>query len=240
MQDGELVKIHHETQAIWTFYFHPKTPLSYTAGQFVEVCLPHHTRDDRGQKRWFTLSSSPTDELLSITTKFAGNASSSFKKALFELEPGEKISISEPMGDFVLPRDTSRPLVFVAGGIGLTPFHSMLSWLGASGETRDIKFLYSVRNQSEIIFTNTFKTAGIEPTIVVAEPSKSWRGRTGRLDANTILGLEKPAETALIYVSGPEPMTEALEKDLKAAGLKKSQLVLDFFPGYENTYAKIA
>jgi ferredoxin-NADP reductase len=124
--------------------------------------------------------------------------------------------------------------VFVAGGIGITPFHSMLGWLAATNEERPrpIKLLYGVRSEDEIVFQPTFDKAKVQPIIVVSQPSAAWGGERGQLDAELILGLEKPAEDSLVYVSGPEPMVEKLEKDLKRAGLKKSQLVLDFFPNY--------
>jgi ferredoxin-NADP reductase len=230
----KVVLDHVEAEAsnITTFYFRPEKPVHYTAGQFIELTVKHPRPDIRGIKHWFTLSSSPTDELLSITTKFAGDKSSSFKRKLFKLKPGAELIMSGPMGDFVLPKLIQTPLIFVAGGIGITPFHSMLTWLSATGEQRPVKFLYSVRNEDEIIFQDTFDKAGIRATIIVSEPSAAWGGERGRLSAELILGLEKPAEDALIYVSGPEPMVEALEKDLKRAGIKPRQLVLDFFPNY--------
>jgi ferredoxin-NADP reductase len=223
---------HAEASNITTFYFRPEKPVHYTAGQFIELTVKHPRPDQRGIKHWFTLSSAPTDEFLTITTKFAGDKSSSFKRKLFKLKPGDQLIMSSPMGDFVLPKLIQTPLVFVAGGIGVTPFHSMLSWLAATGEERPVKFLYSVRNEDEIIFQDTFDKANIHPTIIVSEPSSAWGGERGRLNAALILGLEKPDENSLIYVSGPEPMVEGLEKELKQAGIKKNQLVLDFFPNY--------
>jgi ferredoxin-NADP reductase len=223
---------HDEAANIRTFYFKTERPVSYTAGQFTELTIPHKHPDKRGVKRWFTLSSSPTDELLSITTKFAVDKSSSFKKALFKLQPGTELHMAEPMGDFVLPKLIQTPLVFVAGGIGITPFHSILKWLTDTHETRPIKLLYGVRTEDEIIFQDTFRKVGIEPAIVVSEPSDAWGGERGRLSAELILGLEKPPEDGLIYVSGPEPMVEALEKDLHKAGLDKRRFVGDFFPNY--------
>jgi ferredoxin-NADP reductase len=142
--------------------------------------------------------------------------------------------MAEPMGDFVLPKLIQTPLVFVAGGIGLTPFHSMFEWLAATGEQRPIKFLYGVRSEDEIVFQETFKKAGIEPTIVVTEPSPAWGGERGRLSAGLILGLEKPTDDTLVYVSGPEPMVQALAKDLHTAGLRKDQIVTDEFPNYQS------
>jgi len=220
------------TETISTFWFKPERPLRYTAGQFTELTLKHAHPDDRGIKRWFTLSSSPTDDLVSITTKFAGDTSSSFKKTLFNLQPGTEVQLAEAMGDFVLPKLTQTPLIFVAGGIGLTPFHSMFEWLAATGETRDIRFLYAVNSEDDIIFQDTFDKVGIHATIIVSNPSEAWGGLRGRLDAQTILGLEKPTEDTLVFLSGPEPMIEALQADLQEQGVAKRQLVGDFFPGY--------
>jgi ferredoxin-NADP reductase len=222
------------TDNISTFWFKPERQLRYTAGQYTELTLKHSHPDERGSKRWFTLSSSPTSELVSITTKFAGETSSSFKKTLFSLEPGTEVQLAEAMGDFVLPKLTQTPLIFVAGGIGLTPFHSIFEWLAATGETRDIKFLYAVNSEDDIIFQDTFDKAGVHATIIVSNPSEAWGGLRGRLDAQTILGLEKPSDDALVYLSGPEPMIEALEADLQKHGIAKRQLVGDFFPGYTN------
>ncbi|HSW37298.1 MAG TPA: FAD-dependent oxidoreductase [Candidatus Saccharimonadales bacterium] len=226
---------HSEPEAanIHTFFFKPEKPVHYTAGQFTEIFLPHAHPDNRGQKRWFTVSSPPGKQFLTITTKFAGKKGSSFKKVLAKLKPGKILDLADPMGDFVLPKLIQTPLIFVAGGMGITPFHSMLEWLSETHEDRPIKLLYAVRSEDEIIFQDTFAKAGVHATIIVSEPSPSWGGERGRLTAELILGLEKPTEDTLVYVSGPEPMAEALEKDLQKAGLNKRQIVTDFFPGYE-------
>ncbi len=226
-----------EAENIRTFYFRPEKPVYFTAGQYAEWTLKHPNPDDRGVKRWFTISSSPTEEFVTITTKYAGDdKSSSFKKALFAMQPDQEILMSDSMGDFVLPKLIQTPLVFVAGGIGITPFHSILEWLAATKEERPIKFLYAVRNEDEIVFQDTFERAGVHVTIVVSDPTAAWGGERGRLSAEMILGLEKPTDDTLVYVSGPEPMVEGLEKDLKKAGLAKQQFVGDFFPNYDKNY----
>ncbi|HEX5744247.1 MAG TPA: FAD-dependent oxidoreductase [Candidatus Saccharimonadales bacterium] len=223
----------NEAANIRTFYFRPEKPVHYTAGQYTELTLPHPHPDKRGRRRWFTLSSSPTDKLLSITTKYAGDGkTSSFKKALFKLKPGTEVHLADPMGDFVLPKLIQTPLVFVAGGIGVTPYHSMLEWLAATGEERPIKLLYGVRSEDEIVFEETFGRAGVRPAIVVSDPSPAWGGERGRVSAELILGLGKPSEDALVYLSGPEPMVQALAKDLHASGLPKDRIVTDEFPNY--------
>lgn len=221
------------TENIRTFWFKPEKPMQYTAGQFTELRLPQNSPDERGEKRWFTLSSSPTNEQVSITTKYAGDdKSSTFKKALFALEPGTEVDMADAMGDFVVPKSADIPLIFVAGGIGLTPFHSIAKWMADTGEKRDIRMLYAVNTEDDIVFQDDFEKAGINLTIIVGNPSDAWGGLRGRLDADTILGIEKPSDDTLLYLSGPEPMLEALEKDFIAHGIEKRQLVTDFFPGY--------
>lgn len=222
-----------EAANITTFYFKPERPVHYTAGQFIELSLPHKHPDDRGSKRWFTLSSSPTEEHLSITTKFTDPNGSSFKQALRQLEVGTELTMADPMGDFVLPKLLQTPLIFVAGGIGITPFHSMLSYLADTGEERPIKFIYGVHSEDEIIFQDLFEKLNQHVTIVVSEPSASWGGEQGPLNAELVLGLEKPSDDTLIYLSGPEPMIEHLSKDIHKAGIPRQQLVTDFFPGYK-------
>jgi ferredoxin-NADP reductase len=226
-----FVRSQAEAENITTFYFKPERPVYYTAGQFAEWTMKHPKPDSRGVKRWFTISSSPTEELVTITTKFADKPSS-FKATLRNMKPGDEILMSDPMGDFVLPKLIQTPLIFVAGGIGVTPFHSILSWLTATKETRPIKLIYGVNNEDEIIFQETFAKAGFTPTIVVKNASAAWGGERGELSAELIMGLAEPSDDALVYVSGPEPMVEKLEKDLKNTGLRSSQFVGDFFPNY--------
>lgn len=233
------VTFDHATQeapTITTFWFKPPHPVQNIPGQYIELTIHHENPDSRGEKRWFTLSSSPTDSLVSITTRLS-NPGSTFKQALQNLKAGDEVIMSEPMGDFVLPKDSSIPLTFVGGGIGLTPFHSILRWLADMDEQRDIRFLYAVRSEDDIIFQDSFEKAGVHATIIVGEPSEAWGGERGQITAEQILKLAEPANNGLIYISGPEPMVEQLNKDLHKLGIPKHRLVGDYFPNYENIYS---
>lgn len=217
--------LHHtvdEAANIRTYFFTPDRPLRYIAGQFIEMTLPHDHADDRGVKRWFTLSSAPGHELVSITTKHAPK-SSSIKQALWELKPGDSLSISDPMGDFVLPKDESTPLVFVAGGIGITPYHAMVQWLHDTQQERNIHFIYSVSSPEEIIFEQLFNTNWIKTTQLIAQP---------KLTADQIAALTDGLKNKQVFLSGPEPMIEALVEQFKKLGLGQDQLITDYFPGY--------
>lgn len=224
-----------EASHITTFFFKPERPLRYTAGQYIELTLAHAQPDKRGAKRWFTLSSAPGQDLVSITTKFAVTGGSTFKNALHDLIPGTEVLMSDPMGDFVLPKLIQTPLIFVAGGIGVTPFHSMLSWLVDTGEKRPIKFVYGVKTEDEIAFQPTFDKADQHVTIVVSDPTSAWGGQRGELNAELILGLEKPSPDTLMYLSGPEPMIESLQNDLRRRDIADDHIIGDFFPGYLTT-----
>lgn len=208
---------------IISFYFRPDRKPRQIAGQFTELRIPHDNKDSRGDKRWFTLSNSPDDELLSITTKFTdtkASQNSSFKKALLKLEPGTELHMAAPMGDFVLPKDPSMALLFVAGGIGVTPYHSIIKHLQITGEKRDIRLLYAAHNEEEIAFKDAFEHLGKNFLKLVGEPLTSEKI------------LEHAERDRHIYLSGPEPMVEVLNKDLRNEKFDRKHIHTDFFPGY--------
>lgn len=217
---------------IKTFWWKPETAVRYTAGQFIELILPHDNPDKRGVKHWFTLSSSPSEDLLSITTKRTLENGSSFKETLFNLKPGDSVMMSQPMGDFVLPKDVSVPLVFIAGGIGVTPMRSMIKWLKDTEEHRTIHLIYAANSIEEVAFRELFNDYGLPTDIVLSKAPKSWDGQTGRLDAAKILELAPNVDNKLYFISGPEPMVEGIGKGLAEQGVDKRRIVGDYFPNY--------
>jgi len=233
MIDITLTRTNDENAAVKTFWFKPSQPLRYTAGQFIELYLPHDHPDDRGQKRWFTLSSSPTEEEISITTKFASDAGSTFKRALSSLKPGATLRAIEPMGDFVLTKDATEPLVFIAGGLGVTPYHSIIKWLSDTHEKRSIEIILAFNKLEDMLFENLFRSYTKNVTVVLTDPPTGWVGETGHLSGERILQFIDGASDKRLYISGPEPMVETLETDLIAAGISRDKMVFDYFPGYK-------
>lgn len=215
----------------YSFWFRPEKPINNVPGQFTEIYLPHTNPDNRGEKRWFTIYSSPTEELIAITTKIISE-SSSFKKTLQSIKPGTELQFSEPMGDFVLPKDSSIPLVFVAGGIGITPFRSIVRWLTDKKQTLDIQLLYAANSQSDFIENKLFSK--IKSKYIISKPSSSWNGLSGRLTADKILELTINNAETYFYISGPENMVESLTKDLIKKGQPEHQVISDYFPGYSH------
>lgn len=219
-----LHSIQNITPTVRTFWFQPERPVHYVAGQFTELHLPHDTVDDRGIRRWFTLSSSPSEPLLGITTKFEPTSGSSFKRELARLQPGAELNLADPMGDFVLPKNPAIPLVFVAAGLGITPVRSMITWLRDTGEQRSVTLLYTVSTAAELAFETLFRSYNLSFTPLIRDQGAA------RLTATDIQ--ELAGDDALIYISGPEHMVETLYKELKVKGIDPSRLVGDYFPGY--------
>lgn len=216
---------------IVTYWFRPERPVRFDAGQFVELFLPHADADDRGQWREFSLSSSPHEELIGFTTNFF-TPGSTFKKALKRLEYGTVVTMKEPMGDFVLPKDSTIPLVFVAAGLGSAPYASIVKWLIKRGEQRHIQLIYSVAYPTDFVFYDLWKAYDLDFHPLVTRPDNTWKGHAGHLDVPHLLKLMGPLENKLIYLAGPQSFIEPFFNELLAAGIPRSQLLLDYFPGY--------
>ena len=216
------------TPHIKTFWFRPEALFEYQAGQYVELFLPHAGADARGQRRWFTLSSSPTEPLLAITTRFTADerAGSSFKQRLQALTPGTVVQFTGPFGDFVLPQDKRLPLLFIAVGMGITPARSIVRWLADKGERRDIHLLHAARQPEELLFAAFF-----EQQTLAYLPFVSTR-LTERLSADAIRTQLKATPNALVYLAGPARLTEPLAAELHQQGLPPYRLISDAFPGY--------
>jgi ferredoxin-NADP reductase len=211
----------HLTGNIWSFIFDPDTPLTWTAGQFIRVNLPHPRPDDEGTMRHFTVSSAPYEQHIEIVTRLTGTT---FKQALDQLRPRDTMAlISLPAGDFIW-QPSPRPLVFVAQGIGVTPFRSILRQRHHDGLPLSAH-LFHTNSSPDIPFEQ--ELAGLsrssELTITyLKEPV------TPELLAQTLPDLS----TSTIYVSGPRSFISLLTAPYN---LPAGQLKQDFFPGYTSS-----
>lgn len=228
---ASLDHIEEVTDHIRTFWFNTAKPLSFSAGQFTQLSLNinDNTEDNR---RWFTISSSPTEKLIGITTKFC-SARSYYKHALSSMKPGDNVQLSEPMGDFVLPKSPQIPLLFIAAGIGITPVRSIIKYLSDREEHRNVSLLYAANHESDLGFIELFNNYIEKKHYVIEEPSEHWTGATGILSKQLILSSTNQPESTYFFISGPESMVNHLGSSLISSGIKPEHIISDSFLGYK-------
>ncbi len=228
----ETVKV---ANGVWDFVFKPDKKVAYLPGQYMEWTLGHKKADARGNRRYFTVASSPTEEDLRLGVKFYEKPSS-FKSHLGALGEGGKIVASGLSGDFVLPKDQNKKLVFIAGGIGVTPFRSMVKYLIDRGQKRDIVIIYSNKTAEDIAYKEIFDQAenlGVKTVYTLTDNvPEGWVGRHGFVDEKMIMEEVPDFKQRTFYISGPNAMVKLFQKTLKKMGVRGRQIKTDFFPGF--------
>lgn len=219
----------------YQFSFAPAQALHFQPGQYMEFTLPHQHPDARGNRRYFTVASSPTEDELKLGIKFYEN-SSSFKERMLSLKPNDLVMAGQLAGDFVLPRNPQEPVVLVAGGIGITPYRSMVKYLSDKGEHRPITLLYICKEESEIAYRDVFdaatQTVGLKTVYFLTDKQpEGWTGRSGFITAEAVKAEVPDFQHATFYASGPHGMVVAVEKVLESMGVPGSHIKKDFFPG---------
>jgi len=201
------------------------------------MTFPHSAADRRGMRRYFTLASSPTEHNLRLGIRYY-NHGSTFKKNLKSLSSDAPISVGQLGGDFVLPKDNTQKLAFIAGGIGITPFRSMIKYLSDTNDMRSVTLLYGERSTNDIAYSDIFEEArrkvAVDTTYITAAPTniESDFVKTGRIDQNIIRSQIPDYTKRIFYVSGPQPMVRSIKKILLQLGIPKNHIKLDYFPGY--------
>jgi ferredoxin-NADP reductase len=206
---------------IWQYWFRPERPIDFVPGQYVDLVLPNVIGDSRGSSRTFSITSLPSDLSFSFITKHFG-LQSRYKHSLQVLVEGEVAQIGDAMGDLVLPKSKDRPLVFVAGGIGMASYASMLRDLLARKEERPIFLFYYLRSRREQIFRELADVYPLQLREIILAPN--------HLSAQEIKNTTPP--DALLYLSGGQSFVEDLRSDLEALGTPRSHIVFDYYDGY--------
>jgi glycine betaine catabolism B len=211
---------------------------AYLPGQYMEWTLPHNGTDSRGSRRYFTLASSPTEPDVRIGVKFY-ERSSSYKKALLEADHQTRIVASQISGDFVLPKDPKEKLVFIAGGIGVTPYRSMIKYLFDTKQPRPITMLYSARTAADFAYKDVFEPARQElgiNTIYIMTGKDAGPGdrysRPGRINADMIQQEVPDYMEYTFYISGTQAMVSAMKAVLSDLGVPRHRVKVDYFSGY--------
>lgn len=219
------------------FLFTPSHRFAFTPGQYMEWTLPHYRPDSRGNRRYFTIASSPTEDTLRLGVKFYPN-SSSYKKALASLNSSTQIVGSQLSGDFTLPKNKNQKLAFLAGGIGITPFRSMLKYLVDTHQPRNIVLVYSNRNADEIVYQDVIaeaKNIGIRTVLTLTNTAQipaSWEGLRGRVDETLVQQAIPDYRDRMFYISGSHSFVTTSQDLLRRLGVAEKNITIDFFPGF--------
>jgi ferredoxin-NADP reductase len=209
--------------------------VDFVAGQYFWVTLldpPYE--DERGPRRHISVVTSPNERgALGLCTRLRDTA---FKRSLAELPIGAEVEVEEPKGSFLIPEATGGPYVFVAGGIGITVFRSMLRYIAEERLEPRVTLVYSNRDRESTAFLDELqeleqRIAGFR-LIATMTGDPGWQGENARVDADFFRKHLGDVAVPTYLLAGPPPMVEGVVEELKAAGVPDDEILPDRFSGY--------
>ncbi|MEO8326915.1 MAG: FAD-dependent oxidoreductase [Nitrospirota bacterium] len=233
-----LIARREVAQRTMALYFERPTGFSFKAGQFIDLILldPPET-DSEGNSRAFTIASAPSEEHLMLVTRLRDTA---FKRVVTGMPFDTMVNIEGPFGNLTLPESAARPLVFLAGGIGITPFRSILVQAATQHLPHRFVLFYLNRHPEDAPFLEELQDLQrkisnytLVGTMTQMEKSDcSWTGETGYLDHAMLTRHLQGIESPLYYIVGPPGMVKGLRKMLKIAGVHQADIRTEEFAGY--------
>lgn len=222
------------TPTIDEYVFESSKPITFEAGQYMEITVPHPGKDGRGIRRIFSIVGASGDRTIRFGVKMYDKPSS-FKRALKSLKKNSFIDATGIGGDFVLPKDARVPLLLVAGGVGITPFISHILASARREQNRDIVLIYAVNDINDMAYVDTLVNSNIKVILVTKTdqpmPSSSWiHHNDARITSKEIATYIPDANVRYAYVSGPPAMVDSAKAILKKTGVK--YIKSDYFTGY--------
>ena len=231
--------IGHEDVADGTkaFYFRRPAGFQFRAGQYIDVTLldPPQT-DTEGNTRTFSLVNAPSADTLIIATRMRDTA---FKRVLASLPLGSYVNIKGPMGSFCLQRDASLPTILLAGGIGITPFMSIIADAADRKLSHELFLFYSNRKPKDAPFLDHLAHLSslnqhfhFVPTMTETGDANGWKGESARLSPG-LIGRHVPDFLhARYFIAGPPAMVAGVSQSLLQSGVEEDNVRADEFFGY--------
>jgi ferredoxin-NADP reductase len=221
------------------FQFEKPNTFVFKAGQYIDLTLsgsqPQLGPPD-GMTHTFSIASSPCDEELVVTTRMRNTA---FKQAISSLQIGSRARIEGPMGSFSLHKNTARPAVFLAGGIGIAPFLSMLSYATKENLRHPIVLFYANRHLEDAAFIDTLwkleranPRFRFVPTLTRAANNNGWKGKTGHISPEMLVMHVGVLRGPIYYIAGPPAMVAASRRTLSEVGVDEDDVRTEEFAGY--------
>lgn len=216
------------------FEFEKPAGYEFIAGQATDwTHIEPAETDDEGNGRSFSIAAAPDEPVLRLATRMRDTA---YKRILGKMQPGDTISIDDPWGEFVLDGDESREAVFLCGGIGVTPFYSMMKDAVLRNTSRKLTLFFSNKTVKDApLRDELLEFVSKNPSLRMIETitdDPAWDGERGFID-RAMLERHMPDITKPVYyVAGPPQMVAAMKKMLLEAKLDESQMKFDEFLGY--------
>ena len=220
------------------FYFERPEGFQFKAGQYLTLALidPSET-DAEGSTRNFSIASAPDEDDLMIATRMRDTA---FKRVLKQMALKNELKISGPFGSFTLHGDESRPAVFLTGGIGITPFRSIVVHAARNNLPHQLFLFYSNRRPEDAAFLDELQqleeeNSNFKLTVTMTQSEKSrhpWKGKTGYINREMLAEAVSDLRTPIYYSAGPPEMVAAMRKMLEDIGVSESDIRTEDFAGY--------
>ena len=221
------------------FQFEKPDNFTFKAGQYIDLTLsasqPQLGPSD-GMTHTFSIASSPSDKDLIVTSRMRNTA---FKRTISTLPIGTRARIEGPMGSFTLHNNTARPAVFLAGGIGIAPFLSMLSYATEEKLRHPIVLFYANRYLEDAAFIDALwkleranPRFRFVPTLTRVSNNNGWKGKTGRISSEMLLTHVGIVRGPIYYIAGPPAMVAGVRQTLGEVGVDEDDIRTEEFAGY--------
>jgi ferredoxin-NADP reductase len=222
------------------FRFEKPSNFIFKPGQYIDLFLPSPEPEHGPSSALtdtFSIASSPLDDELLLTTRMRDTL---FKRVISNVPIGTTVKIEGPMGSFSLHDNTARPAIFLAGGIGIAPFLSMLTYATEEKLHHHIVLFYANRCLKDAAFIDELwrlETANprfrFVPTLTrMNSENGGWRGKTGHISSQMLLTRIKTLRGPIYYIAGPPTIVASARHTLSAAGVDEDDIRTDEFAGY--------
>ncbi len=220
------------------FHFEKPTGFSFKPGQAIDVILVEPpTTDAQSARHTFSIVSAPFQDELVVATRMRDSA---FKRALKSLPVGSPAKLEGPFGSLTLHNDRARPAVFIAGGIGITPFMSILRQAAKGQLPNRLLLLYSNRRPEDAAFLAELQqleqqNKNFRLVATMTEMSKSsrpWEGETGLINEDLVKMVGSDLPAPIYYLAGPPAMVEGMRQTLNRASINDDDIRSEEFFGY--------
>jgi len=235
----KLVERLQAAEGTMSFFFERPANFNFKAGQFFTVILPNPPySDEKGNRRTFSIVSAPQETTrLQMTTRMTGSA---LKRSLAEIPLGAPVDLLGPSGNFTLHAEATIPAVFIAGGIGITPFRSMILDAAARNLPHHITLIYSNRHLEVAAFHEelqqlawTSKNFKYVPTLTQAgKSSRPWSGERRYVNAEFLRAHAGDLDKPIFYLAGPPGLVAGVSKTVTEAGVNPEHVLAEEFEGY--------